>query len=88
MRFWTRSIIIELSVDYEQQRRELLHKHGIDLDDGNGLGDAGKTRRLDRKEVDRLMGGKDGEGVFTWRERNRKKVSYHCRLVCRLFSDE
>jgi len=61
---------------YEQQRRELLHKHGIDLDDGNGLGDAGKTRRLERKEVDRLMGGKDGEGIFTWRERNRKKLAY------------
>lgn len=68
-------------IDYEQQRKELLHKYGIDLEDGNGHGDGTKTRRMDRKEVDRLMGGKDGEGVFTWREKNRKKVrlvQYDC----------
>ena len=64
-------------IDYEQQRKDLLHKHGIDLSDGAGLGDGTKTRRLDRKEVDRLMGGKNGEGIFTWREKNRRKVSYH-----------
>ncbi|KAH8119243.1 kinase-like protein [Phellopilus nigrolimitatus] len=60
--------------DYEQQRRDLLHKYGIDLDDGNGMSDGRKTKRLDRKEVDRLMGGENGEGVFTWREKNRKKA--------------
>ena len=63
-----------LLADYEQQRRDLLHKYGVDLDDGNGSRDALKTKRLGRKEVDRLMGGQDGEGVFTWREKNRKKV--------------
>ena len=50
-----------------------MRKHGVDLDDGGA--DGGKTRRLDRKEVDRIMGGGDGQGVFTWREKNRKKVS-------------
>lgn len=63
-----------LSLDYEQQRQELMHKHGIDLDDGAGLTEGAKTRRMNRREVDRLMGGQNGEGVFTWRDKNRKKV--------------
>ena len=42
-----------------------------------------KTKRLDRKEVDRLMGGQNGEGIFTWREKNRKKVG---RMLVPLFS--
>ena len=62
-------------LDYEQQRRDLLHKHGIDLDDGTGLTEGNKTRRMRRKDVDRLMGGENGEGIFTWREKNRKKVT-------------
>src|SRR4051794_29479012 len=57
--------------DYEQQRRDLLRKHGIDLEDGNG--GTIKTKRMDRKEADRIMGEGPG-GVFTWREKNRKKV--------------
>ncbi|KAI0675335.1 kinase-like protein [Trametes maxima] len=62
---------------YEQQRLHLLHKHGIDLEDSNGLGDGTRTKRLDRKEVERLMGGGDGQsGVFTWREKHRRKVSH------------
>ena len=59
------------SIDYEQQRRDLLRKHGIDLEDGNQ--DGTKTRRLDRKDLERIMGEGPG-GVFTWREKNRKKV--------------
>ncbi|KAF8514253.1 kinase-like domain-containing protein [Hysterangium stoloniferum] len=59
---------------YEQQRKDLLKKHGIDLEDGTG--DLTKTRRMDRKEVERIMGGGEGEGgIFTWREKNRKKAS-------------
>lgn len=62
-------------VDYEQQRLHLLHKHGIDLDDSNGIADGKKTKRMDRKDVELLMGGGDGTGgVFTWREKNRRKV--------------
>ena len=62
-------------IDYEQQRLHLLHKHGIDLEESNGLGDGARTKRLDRKEVDRLMGGGDGQGgIFTWREKHRRKV--------------
>ncbi|KAG9088617.1 hypothetical protein FRC06_001947 [Ceratobasidium sp. 370] len=56
---------------YEQQRRDLLHKHGIDLDDGESHNRG--ARRMDRREAERIMGG---EGVFTWRERNRKKLAY------------
>jgi hypothetical protein len=55
----------------------LLHKHGIDLEDGNGIADGTKTKRLDRKEVERLMGGDDDSGgVFTWREKNSRKASF------------
>ncbi|CDO72532.1 hypothetical protein BN946_scf184983.g15 [Trametes cinnabarina] len=63
--------------DYEQQRLHLLHKHGIDLEESSGLGDGMRTKRLDRKEVERLMGGGDGQsGVFTWREKHRRKLAY------------
>jgi hypothetical protein len=58
--------------DYEQQRRDLLHKHGIDLDEAAGP-DA-RTRRMDRRDVAALMGGDGQSGVFTWREKHRRKV--------------
>ncbi|KIK67177.1 hypothetical protein GYMLUDRAFT_37234 [Collybiopsis luxurians FD-317 M1] len=61
---------------YEQQRLHLLHKHGIDLEDTNGIADGKKTRRMDRREVERLMGGDGPEGIFTWREKNRRKLAY------------
>ncbi|KAG8907437.1 hypothetical protein FRB99_004232 [Tulasnella sp. 403] len=62
---------------YEQQRKDLLRKYGIDLDDSNGLADGRKTKKMDRKEVERIMGGGDGEvGIFTWREKHRKKLAY------------
>jgi hypothetical protein len=52
-----------------------LHKHGIDLEDSNGIADGRKTRRMDPKQVELLMGGGQGQGgVFTWREKNRRKV--------------
>lgn len=41
-----------------------------------GMADAKKTRRLDPKEVELLMGGGEGQGgIFTWREKHRRKVS-------------
>ena len=64
------------SADYEQQRLHLLHKYGIDLESSQGPADGTRTRRLDRKEVERLMGGGDGQGgIFTWREKHGRKVS-------------
>lgn len=66
------------SLDYEQQRLHLLHKHGIDLEDGNGIANGTKTKRMNRKEVEMLMGGGEGQGgVFTWREKNSRKVRCH-----------
>lgn len=63
------------TADYEQQRNQLLHKHGIDLEDGNGIGDGTRTKRMDRKDVELLMGDGNGQsGIFTWREKNRRKV--------------
>lgn len=35
----------------------MLHKHGIDLGDSNGIADGRKTKRMDPKEVEMLMGG-------------------------------
>ncbi|KAJ7217795.1 kinase-like protein [Mycena pura] len=62
---------------YEQQRLHLLHKHGIDITDSNGIADGRKTKRMDRKEVELLMGGGEGQGgIFTWREKNRRKLAY------------
>jgi hypothetical protein len=73
--FFSTVLLNSIAIDYEQQRLHLLHKHGIDLDDGNGLADGRKTKRMDRKEVEALMGGGDGTGgLFTWREKNRRKV--------------
>jgi hypothetical protein len=48
----------------------LLHNHGIDLKDTNGIADGRKRKCMDRREVELLMGGGDGEeGGFTWREK-------------------
>ncbi|TFY54038.1 hypothetical protein EVG20_g9872 [Dentipellis fragilis] len=61
---------------YEQQRLHLLRKHGIDLEDSS-LGDGRGTKRMNRKDMERLMGGGDGAGgIFTWREKNRRKLAY------------
>ncbi|KAK0212878.1 kinase-like domain-containing protein [Desarmillaria ectypa] len=65
---------------YEQQRLHLLHKHGIDLEDTNGISDGRKTKRMNRKDVELLMGGEGEGGLFTWREKNRRKVS--CKIIC------
>ena len=69
-------------LDYEQQRRHLLHKYGIDLVDGSRPIEGTKTRRMEKKEVELIMGHGNGpDGIFTWREKNRRKV---CDLLaCR-----
>jgi protein-serine/threonine kinase len=65
-----------MNIDYEQQRLHLLHKHGIDLEDPNGIADGRKTKKLDPKQIEMLMGGGEGKGgIFTWREKNKRKVS-------------
>jgi serine/threonine protein kinase len=63
---------------YEQQRKELLRKHGIDLDDGavDPLDTGRRTKRMSRQDIEKLMGGEGQGGVFTWREKNRKKLAY------------
>jgi len=69
-----RSSLTLTTPDYEQQRLHLLRKHGIDLEDSLGDG-ARVSKRMDRKDVELLMGGDGKGGVFTWREKNRRKVS-------------
>ncbi|KAJ7647041.1 kinase-like domain-containing protein [Roridomyces roridus] len=61
---------------YEQQRLHLLHKHGIDLEDTNGIANGRRTKRMNRQKVELLMGGDGPGGVFTWREKNRRKLAY------------
>ena len=50
-----------------------MRKHGIVLEDAT-RGDGSRPKRLDRKDLDALMGDGRG-GIFTWREKNRRKVS-------------
>jgi protein-serine/threonine kinase len=50
-----------------------MRKHGIDLEDTTRA-DGSRPKRLDRKDLDALMGDGRG-GIFTWREKNRRKVS-------------
>ncbi|KAI0699252.1 kinase-like protein [Cytidiella melzeri] len=66
----------ESMADYEQQRLHLLHKYGIDLESRNSPADGTRTRRMDRKDVERLMGGDGKGGIFTWREKNSRKLAY------------
>jgi len=63
---------------YEAQRQALLKKHGIDLEVG-GATAGGKTRRMKKDEVERIMGKEwleEGKGMLTWRDKNRKKLAY------------
>ncbi|KXN91072.1 Serine/threonine-protein kinase CBK1 [Leucoagaricus sp. SymC.cos] len=58
---------------YENQRLHLLHKHGIDLEDS--IADGKKTKRMTPRDIEQLMGGGDGKGgIFTWRDKHRRKV--------------
>jgi hypothetical protein len=67
--------------DYENQRLHLLHKHGIDLEDS--IADGRKTKRMTPREIELLMGGGDGQvGIFTWRDKHRRKVSGGFDLIC------
>jgi protein-serine/threonine kinase len=43
----------------------------------NGFQDGMRTRRMNRKDIESLMGGGDGEGgIFTWREKHGRKVGF------------
>ena len=76
---------------YEQQRKALLRKHGIDLDEGRPLGGGTGSRfysgaGLEFGDLPLVNGhdainGKEGEdasnpGMLTWRDKNRKKLAY------------
>ena len=70
---WSYILLMQLRADYEQQRQHLMRKHGIDLED-NPQVDGSRTKRLDRKDFEALMGGDGRSGIFTWREKNSRKV--------------
>jgi len=63
---------------YEQQRKAMMKKHGIDLEWSTVKGGKG-TRRLKKEEIEAIMGREwveEGKGVLTWREGNRRKLAY------------
>ena len=60
------------SADYEAQRRDLLKRHGIDLEEPGTL--RAGAKRLDRKGTEEVFGGE--QGLLTWRDKNRKKLAY------------
>jgi hypothetical protein len=59
---------------YDQQRRALLKKHGIDLEEPSKM----KLKTMKRREVEAIM-GKDwlnqGQGMLTWRDGKRRKLA-------------
>jgi protein-serine/threonine kinase len=61
---------------YEQQRNALLRKHGVDLEEPR---EGGKGKRMKRADVERVLGKEwleQGNGLLTWRDKNRKKLAY------------
>ncbi len=71
---------MQLRPDHEQQRLHLMRKHGIYVE-YNPPGDGSRTKRLDRKDFDALMVGDGRSGIFTWREKNSRKVRTTIVLV-------
>jgi hypothetical protein len=69
--------------DYEQQRRAMLKKHGIDLEEPSVI----RKRTLRRKELEMVLGKKwleDGDGLLTWRDKKRRKMALSvCGCVSR-----
>lgn len=70
--------------DYEQQRRALLKRHGIDLEEPSKM----KIKTMKRKEVDALMGKQwldEGQNVLTWRDNKRRTMAFSvCGCVPRV----
>lgn len=63
---------------YEQQRKAMLKKHGIDLEWAPVAGGKG-TGKLKREEIEAIMEKEwvgEGKGVLTWREGNRRILAY------------
>ena len=51
----------------------------------NALQDGMRTKRMNRKDIELLMGGEDGEGgVFTWREKHGRKVGFYLSVLLRM----
>jgi serine/threonine protein kinase len=64
---------------YEQQRKAMMKRHGVDLEWGTVVKGGKGTRKMKREEVERIMGKEwvaEGKGVLTWREGNRRKLAY------------
>ena len=62
---------------YQHQREALLKKHGVDLEYPAPSGTVRK--RMRKKDVERIMGKEwveKGEGVLSWRDRNRRSLAY------------
>jgi protein-serine/threonine kinase len=69
------TILIFPISDYEQQRRALLKRHGIDLEDQTKI----KNKTIRRKEMEAVMTQEwrnQGQGVLTWRDNKRRKMAF------------
>lgn len=61
---------------YEAQRKALLRKHGIDLDDGKAtMGSAKGSHSCDQDYVPE-RGEQLDDTIFTWRQKNRKFLAH------------
>ena len=64
---------------FEQQRRHMLHKHGIDIDHGTMRGSAHKRPRqgIDLGDLPILDGTTAADKhVLTWRDKQRRQLAY------------
>lgn len=74
------------NIDYEQQRRALLKRHGIDLEEPT----KGKMRTFKQREMEAVMTQewrKNGQGVLTWRDNKRRRMAFSvCGYIQRVRS--
>lgn len=61
---------------YDEQRRNLLYKHGIDLEGLAGRVPATAPFDEERLMKDALQGEDKPGSLLTWRDKNRRKLAY------------
>ncbi len=68
---------ISYFTDYEHQRRALLKKHGIDLEDQSFV----RRKTMRRQDIDALVAQRwkeEGDGYLTWKDKRRKMAFSVC----------
>jgi serine/threonine protein kinase len=78
--FFEDSLVVRIA-DYEQQRRALMKRHGIDLEEPTKT----KMRTIKQREMEAVMTQQwrdKGQGVLTWRDNKRRRMAFS---VCGYF---